>query len=85
MKLYSQSYYIDNVSKKKIITAHYILPFFYRRDKSLLILRMHENLRKNYFIFNGSQTLLSVGFKIWNKNHGRLMIQLHIFGDDTYL
>jgi hypothetical protein len=75
MKLYSQSYFIDekNLNKKFCLT-HYILPHFYK-DRSLIIFSISK-YRKNYFIFNDRSSFISLGFKIWKDK----MIELNIFG-----
>jgi hypothetical protein len=75
IKLYSQSYFIDNKNpKKKKMVSHYILPRFYK-DRSLIIFSICK-YRKNYFIFNSMNSFMSLGFKIWKDK----MIDLNIFG-----
>lgn len=75
IKLYSQSYFIDNKNpKKKKMASHYILPRFYK-DRSLIIFSICK-YRKNYFIFNSRESFMLLGFRIWKDK----MIELNIFG-----
>jgi hypothetical protein len=77
MRLYSQSYYLDNYkSKKKKAVIHYILRNCYK-DRSLFRFSIHKH-RSNYFMFNRENCLMEFGFKIWNNK----AFELQIFGWD---
>jgi hypothetical protein len=59
-KIYSQSYFIDSITKKKKCITHYILPHFYK-DRSFLIFYINKILSSTHIKFNSN-------FSIFNPN-----------------